>query len=98
MKKNRWQALPSESFETGRGFQRILVNTHVVRVFWQKFRLGTRVKYHSHPDEWEVVLRFGWGIALAIYPPSSEHCLFGPNTEKTKFWWSIISIKIGKKP
>lgn len=94
--KKQWQEIPADSFVSGgEGWQFPLIDTRYIRVNQQKFWAGTRVQYHSHSQEWELVIRFGWGVCLGIYPPGTEHCLFGP--QKSKGWWSIISIKIGKR-
>lgn len=94
-----WKEIPSTSFvdEHGCGKQLCIFDTRYVRVSWQRFLSDTRVDYHNHPHEWEIVLRFGWGICLGVYPPKTDHCLFGPLVPKGK-WWTILSIKIGKKP
>jgi hypothetical protein len=98
-KAKRWKEIPSTSFveNHGCGKQVCILDTRFVRVFWQRFLSDTRVDYHNHPHEWEIVFRFGWGICLGIYPPQTNHCLFGPLVPKGK-WWTILSIKIGKKP
>ncbi len=95
-RKRKWEDIPYDAFvdEIGEGKQLGLIITRYVHIFQQKFLAGTRVDYHSH-DVWEIVIRFGWGIMFAIYPPGTEHCLFGPSRPKGK-WWSIVSIKIGK--
>lgn len=96
-KRNKWKEIPSSTFiYEGEGKELLLIDTKYVRVRLQRFLVGSIVGFHKHPHELEIVLRLGWGILLAIYPPNMEHCLFGPSRRKGS-WWSIVSIKIGKK-
>lgn len=99
-KKREWEKMPSSTFideSEGEGEELLLIDTKYVRVRLQRFLVGSVVVFHKHPHELEIVLRLGWGILLAIYPPNMEHCLFGPPDPKND-WWTSISIKIGKRP
>lgn len=98
-RKRKWEEIPSTTFideDEGEGKELLLIDTKYVRIRLQRFLIGSTVVFHKHPHELEIVLRLGWGILLAIYPPNMEHCLFGP-TGPEGTWWSSISIKIGKK-
>lgn len=98
--KKQWREISFEKFvdEVGEGKERCLIDTKYVRIFYQSFLSGTHVKCHNHSKtkEWEVVIA-PWIGLFAIYSPKMEHDLFGPPLPRDT-WWSIISIKIGKKP
>ena len=99
MFKEKWTSIPSTTFvnsDEAEGKELLLIDTKYLRIRLQRFRVGSIVKYHDHPHELEIVLRLGWGILLAIYPPKMRHYLFGPTGHKNS-WWSILSIKIGKR-
>lgn len=95
MTTKKWGEISPTIFEKGAGKQLALIDTRFIRVTWQVFLPGSRIKYHSHDSEWEIVLGLKW-LFVAAYVPKMEHCLFGPPRKDKR--WSILSIKIGKKP
>lgn len=80
----------------GIGFNYLLAETKHVRIYRQSFSADACVDTHSHENEWEIVL--GGPKRFSIYRPGKLH---GLKWDKRKYQfksWSIISIKIGKKP
>lgn len=91
-KEKKGERISPKMFRIGMGFNFPILETRLVRIYRQSFSAKTWIKKHSHPTEWEIVL--GGPKFFCVYPPNKDHHLMWSRNKS----WSIISIKIGKKP
>lgn len=80
----------------GLGFNFPIIETKYLRIYKQSFSADACVKSHSHDHELEIVL--GGPKRFSIYWPKEFHELKWDQRKYQFKSWSIISIKIGKKP
>lgn len=91
-KPKKGERISPNMFLVGMGYNFPLLSTKFVRINKQSFSAKMYIKYHSHDKEWEIVL--GGPKRMSVYPPQKRHNLKWCQPRS----WSIISIKIGKKP
>lgn len=88
----RGERISPSMLSIGLGLTFPIIETKYLRIYKQSFSADAHVKSHSHDHEWEIVL--GGPKHFSIYPPETPHDLKWHRFKS----WSIISIKIGKKP